>query len=283
MKSLYYILGIALLFLVTSCAVTESMILREDGSGKFAFELDASELMALGGEKSTSDKPQTMDSIISFKQILAEKKDSIAKLSPEEQARIKKMENFNMHVVLNEPEGVMKYSFYTEFKKIAELNEVMGDFKEVASNSGSLNQQFGGMGSLMGENKSKATFIYDGKNFTKKVELIVFEDPEPSEVEEVVEIYEVREDDENEVEYVAEEDNYEEELQPLTEGLEESMGMIMEQTKFKVKYTFPKPVKKVHSSYEVLYSDYWKTITIEMPIKVYMEGVDKSNLEVEFE
>lgn len=268
MKTLHYIIGIVLLFLATSCAMTESLILNDNGSGIYSLDLDASELMALGGNKSTSDKPQIMDSIISFKDILAEKKDSIAKLSPEEQERIKKMENFNMRLVMNEPEGVMKYSMFIDFKQLSELNEVTSNFKEIASKGNSFDKQMGGMGSMMGKSNSKVTFNFNGNSFSKKVEVVTIDESEVFEVlEEPIDTTET--------------ENYESE-ESLTEGLDKSMEMILEQTKFKIKYTFPKPVKKVHSPYEVFYSDDRKTITIEMPLKDYMNGVDKSNLEVEF-
>ena len=69
----------------------------------------------------------------------------------------------------------------------------------------------------------------------------------------------------------------------LGNQINESMEMMFAQSNFKVKYTFPKSVKKVKSDYNVMYSEDRKTIIIEVPFKDYMENVEKSNLEVEFE
>jgi hypothetical protein len=64
--------------------------------------------------------------------------------------------------------------------------------------------------------------------------------------------------------------------------MKESMEMIYGQSSFKVVYQFPKAVKKI-SMPNALYSDDRKTITIEYPLKDYMENPDKLNFEVEFQ
>ena len=82
-----FILFVALTFV--SCQITETMELNEDGTGRMSIEMDMSEVMAFGGmiEDSTITR---MDTIISMREILEEKKDSISQLSKKEQAKLKK-------------------------------------------------------------------------------------------------------------------------------------------------------------------------------------------------
>lgn len=58
--------------------------------------------------------------------------------------------------------------------------------------------------------------------------------------------------------------------------------MFYMQSSFKIVYEFPKPVKKV-SVANALYSEDRKTITIEYPLKDYMENPTSLNFEVEFQ
>ena len=64
--------------------------------------------------------------------------------------------------------------------------------------------------------------------------------------------------------------------------MKESMEMIYGQSDFKIVYQFPKAVKSV-SIPNALFSDDRKTVTIEYPLKDYMESPDKLNFEIEFQ
>ena len=64
--------------------------------------------------------------------------------------------------------------------------------------------------------------------------------------------------------------------------MKESMEMVFLESNFKVVYQFPKPVKKV-SNKTTLYSEDRKTITIEYPLKDYMEKPSSLTLDVEFQ
>ena len=102
--------GLVLVVLtVLSCNFTEEMTLNEDGSGRMSVSFDGSELMQMAGEEMKSTNEQAVDSIISFKELMEEKKDSIAQLSPEEQAEIKKLEPFSLHMIMNPDSKEMKF------------------------------------------------------------------------------------------------------------------------------------------------------------------------------
>lgn len=68
----------------------------------------------------------------------------------------------------------------------------------------------------------------------------------------------------------------------LAASMKESLDMFYTQSNFRVVYEFPKAVKKV-SIDNALYSEDRKTITIEYPLKDYMENPASLNFEVEFQ
>lgn len=261
MKSVKNIVLLLSFILFTNCAITESLVMNEDGSGKYLFEIDASQLMAMGGKSQFSKKDsekesKDVDSIVSFKQMFAEKQDSISKLPKEEQERLKKLENFKMHLLVNEKSEKINYSLFTDFNSISELDNLMSPLKSLTTFGGSQDKMISDMTGTTPNTNAIQQFFYDGKIFKKK--LIADKKMEFKEKENV-------EGDE------------------LGNQINESMEMLFAQSNFKVKYTFPKSVKKVKSDYDVMYSEDRKTIIIEVPFKDYMENVEKSNLEVEFE
>ncbi|TXN38383.1 hypothetical protein FVB32_08840 [Flagellimonas hymeniacidonis] len=115
--------------LTASCNFTEEIFLQEDGSGKLSINFDGSELMEMAGEEMMKSNEKAIDSLISFKDMLEEKKDSIAALPPEEQAKLKRLEPFNMHMVMNPEEKVMKFDLFSEFKNVSEVNDAFNAFQ----------------------------------------------------------------------------------------------------------------------------------------------------------
>lgn len=271
MKLIKLFLATAFIFSVSSCTITEKLIVNENGSGKFSYDIDGSKMMSMvGGAMKSEEKPnkkkvkkdkpgKDIDSTFTFKELFASKQDSIAKLSPEEQAKIKKMERFSVHMVMNEEKGIMNYSMFTDFKSVAELQDVMSPVESMKT----LNPagKAGGMGMASGaiEDNSSMKFFYDGKKFKKEVAKIEKKKEEP------------KGETGEESEALAEEMK-----------LKQSMEMFYDQSNFKVVYQFPKAVKKI-SVENALFSADRKTITIEYPLKEYMENPDKLNFDVEFE
>ena len=132
MKKLQTALIALSLIWATACNFTEEIFIEEDGSGKLSINFDGSELMAMAGEEMTKDNEKPVDSIISFREILREKKDSIAQLPKEEQEKLKKLEPFSMHMVMNPEEKVMKFEMYSDFKNIAEVNDAFNAFQQAS-------------------------------------------------------------------------------------------------------------------------------------------------------
>ncbi|WP_395044271.1 hypothetical protein [Flavobacterium sp.] len=275
MKNIKLLFAILLIVTLTSCSITEKLLINENGTGKFAYEIDGSKMISMMGSAFKDDEKETkkkkkknkdneitrdskdIDSTFTFKEIFASKKDSIAKLTPEEQEKIKRMEKFSVHMVMNEEKGIMNYSMFTDFNTIQELQNVMSPLESMQTLSPK--GQTGGfaMAPTGVEEKSATQFFYDGKTFKKSV----------AKTEKKKE--EIKSDEISEEEAAA-------------EKMKQSMEMIYDQSNFKVVYQFPKAVKKV-SIENALYSDDRKTITIEYPLKEYMESPEKLNFEVTFE
>lgn len=273
------LLAVVLLFNLTSCSITERLIIDENGGGKFAYDIDGSKMMSMMGsafkdlpnDDSKKDKKKkkakgqvaeqtkpkkVIDSTFTFKELFASKQDSISKLPAEEQAKIKKMERFSVRTIVDEEKGIMNYSMFTDFKSVSELQDMMSPMESMKSISPN-GQKAGGLGMAPSNlnDDSSTKYFYDGKKFTKTVSKK--EKPKS----------EIKEDDAASVE---------------ANKIAESMSMFYDQSNYKVVYQFPKPVKKV-SVENALYSEDRKTITIEYPLKDYMENPNKLNFEVEFQ
>lgn len=267
MKYIKLLSALFFVFSFSSCTITEKMILNENGSGKFAYNIDGSKMMSMMGsafkgesndaKKDKKDKKgKVIDSTFTFKELLASKKDSIAKLTPEEQGKIKKMEKFIMHMEMDEEKGIMNYSMFTDFNSISELQDLMSPLQSMKSLTPGGGSKIMGANAGLPEDNSSTKFYYDGKSFKKSVAKIK------------------NKKEEEKTEAASEDD--------LGGKMKESMEMIYGQSSFKVVYQFPKSVKKISIPY-ALYSDDRKTITIEYPLKEYMENPDKLNFEVEFQ
>jgi len=274
MKNIKLLFALLFIFTLTSCSITEKLIMNENGSGKFIYDIDGTKMMSMMGnafkgddkEDAEKNKKETVsrknkkviDSTFTFKEMFASKQDSISKLSPEEQAKIKKMERFSVRTIINEEKGIMSYSMFTDFNSISELDNVMSPIESMKSISPT-GQKSGGMGMAPNaiEDNSSTSFFYDGKTFKKTVAKIEKKE-------------EIKEEDEE-----GSEDD-------VANKMKESFDMFYEQSSFKVVYQFPKAVKKI-SIENALFSEDRKTITIEYPLKEYMENPDKLNFDVVFE
>lgn len=247
---LYKLLSFSfLLAIFTSCTFTENIYINDNGSGKFSVDLDGSSMMAMAGdqlgEQMGADAKKNIDSTFTFKQLIEEKKDSISKLSPEAQKEIKKLENFVFNIKMNGEQKQFLMNIATDFKNVNELQDILQTMSTLQKLEGgaSPSNPFAGLG----DNKSKLSYTYDGKKFSRKAII---------------------------------------DKQKLTEKAADSTAdmskMIFASSNYIIKYHFPKKIKKV-SNPNALFSEDRKTITIQYPFTDYMENPDKLNFDVEFE
>ena len=161
-------LGLLLAFFATSCNFTENITVNNDGSGTATFAMDGSQLMAFGAGQMGEAANKKIDSLITFKEIFAKKKDSIAKLPKAEQDRLKALENLSVHVLVDAEEGQLNFDIINNFKKVSEVSDAMHNFRELAKSQDS--QKAEALGFL--NNHSTVKYSYDGKAFKKNVEVL---------------------------------------------------------------------------------------------------------------
>ncbi len=124
-----FVLAISLV----SCQFTETMLMNEDGSGTMTIEVNMNEMMSFGGAAVMDSVAVKMDTIISIKQFLEKKKDSISQLSTAEQLKLKKLENFNVHINMNSETSEMVYDISTKFKSISEANDILNGLEQAGN------------------------------------------------------------------------------------------------------------------------------------------------------
>jgi len=247
-KFFSFVFGLMTLFL-TSCNFSEDVYINEDGSGKISFSFDGSQLMQMAGDKMKDGTEKAIDSTFSFKEIYDEKRDSIAKLSEDDQAKFKKLENFNMHMVMNPDTQVMKFELFTEFNDASEMQnmfEAMSAFSDLEGAKKGKEQPVNDPGNPLNKLDNTATeldYAFDGKTFTRKVKIL---DPEAHE--------------------------------KGADSIKDMMAMFGSST-YKLNYHFPRPVKSV-SNENAMFSADRKTIMVEFPFATYVTDPEALNLKV---
>lgn len=141
MKRYFFFLSLVFLFVLMSCSFTETLVLQEDGSGRMSILLDASETMSLNSEMPKEQDNQDLDTIISFKELFNEKKDSIVLLPLEEQERLQKLEKFNLRMVMSSEKQQFLYDVFVDFKKVSEANNLFQALEQSGALSNSSSTQ----------------------------------------------------------------------------------------------------------------------------------------------
>jgi hypothetical protein len=241
MKIRFYLLALVGIFF-TSCQITENVYVNDDGSGKLSFDIDASGVMAMAGDKMGSEKD--MDSTFTFKQLFEAKKDSISKLSADEQARLKKMENVSVSMKMSGADKQFLISMFMDFKKADELMDMMQAMNSMKPKEAMpADTPFSALGNA---DATELKFSYDGSSFKRSVII------------------------KDKAAVAAAKD---------TTGMTQ---MMFAGSNYTLKYHFPRKVKSV-SNTQAMFSEDRKTVTIQYPFTEYLENPDKLNLEVVLE
>lgn len=280
MKYLKFLLVCLFITTFQSCKITENLLIEEDGSGKFSYDIDASPIMEIAGsafsedkksskkknrKKSSSTEKKAVDSTFTFKEIFAEKKDSIAKLSPEEQERIRKLENFSVRILMNEEAKQMSYSLFSDFKTIEQLKDMTSPITTLKGAGVAPANSQTAMAPKEAQENSVTSYSYDGKLFKRVV----------SELEK----QEIVEQNDDLTKELSEEEI---EAQKLAEGMTKAMEEVLGKSSYKVVYTFGKPIKKISIPNAVLSEDK-KSVTIDYLFEDYIKKPKMLDVEIEFE
>lgn len=244
MKMRLFVMAILVSLLFTSCQITENVYLEEDGSGKIAFDVDASGLMEIVGGQLGEAGNKNVDSTFTFKQLFHEKKDSISKLPQAEQDRLKKLENMSVNMKMNPVAQEFKLSLFSNFKKADELQDMMEALKSMKDFEKKAEESANSFEDMMQTNGNVSLkYAYDGKTFKRMVKII---DPK---------LQEQRRD---------------------TTGI---MKMMFASSQYTIKYHFPRKVKSV-SDPKALFSEDRKTVTIPYALSDYIAKPEVISFEV---
>ena len=235
-----------LAFTATSCQFSETMVMNEDGSGTMSVEVNLNEMMAFGGMGMTDSMKVKMDTIVSMKQFMEEKKDSISKLSMADQQKLKKLENFNIHMKMDSETSEMVYDISTQFKNISEANDILNGLEQ-ASNL--MPDQDSNSGMKKEENSPEVI----GVNYSFKKGVFKRDA------------------------YIKDEKQHQQQVDSMQQA-EAFMGG----SNYTLNYTFPKKIKKT-SNPEATFSADKKTVSVEAPFIAYFKNPDLLDLEVELE
>jgi len=128
------ILLIALMSVVfVACNFKEEIYFNEDGTGKMSISFEGGELMQMLPDSDSLQIQKAIDSTIVFKHMLSENKDSIAQLSQEQQAKLKRLEPFSLHMKVEPENGVMNFDMFTDFQDVSEMNAAFNTFQNASS------------------------------------------------------------------------------------------------------------------------------------------------------
>lgn len=231
-------------FLLVSCQFTETMVLNEDGSGRMNVQVNMDEMLSFGGMGFDTTAVQ-VDTIIVIKQFLEAKKDSIATLSEAEQKRLKKLEDYTLHMVMDTEASQLEMEVYRDFKNINEVANLMDGLNEGAA----------------------LLPTVDNKK----------DDDSTSSPETVGVLYSFEKNVFKRDAYIIDPELHQKKVDSM-----QSAKAFMSGMSYNLKYTFPKKIKK-SSVEDATYSLDGKTIEVHRSFVDYLENPDILDVEVELE
>lgn len=244
MKKLILLLGIT--SILASCQIRETMILNEDGSGKMSLSIDLNEMMAFSQATEADSTRVNVDTIVRMKDVLVQKKDSIAQLTKENQEELKRLENFNFRSMVNYDTNEMLMDVFLDFKDISEADELMNAFQQ----SGAFMKGLGNEVDLEDDDDSSdvvaVKFQYKKGKFIRDA-------------------------------YIVDKEKHRVQMDSMKQAESFLKGMT-----YRLEYTFPNRIKSASIQDAKLSLD-GKTIEIQRSFVEYMRNPDILDLEVELE
>jgi len=257
MKKIILLFIFSFALFLTSCEIKEEITFNEDGSGEIYFGYNMSKLLEeLPDQKQKKTPKKAIDSIIDFNTLLNDPKfkDSIAKASDEEKAKLETLRNLKMHIIADEANKKMEFGFHFAFKNIDSIKDVFKDLKN-AQEVTKLNKKTAmakdkpTFNSLTGENQ-KVTYKYDGQFFSRTVALKK----------------ELSKKDKTEIDKSLKNDD-------------NPFDKILNNLKYTIVLNFPKKIKKINVK-NAVFSNHKKTVTLTYNLEDFMLRPESINLKV---
>jgi hypothetical protein len=242
-----------------SCKVSENITFKPDNTGEISYDIDGGQFIAyfknMGGKDSTSKssssasssmtglKKSKMDTVFNFSDILSKKKDSISKLSTQEQAVLKMLEKCTMKISVDESVNKLLFSINYAFKDINEAQNMMSTLNH-ADKATEKNASLTKKKTNLGEG-TKIVYSYKNNTFTRTETIsdkVLFQKSQ-------------KEADES--------------------------AMFLQPSTFTFNYNFPKPIKSAKVAGASVTFD--KTnFSYSLPYLDYLKNPEKYKIEIEF-
>ena len=260
MKKILFLLALVLL---SSCSITERLIILPNEEVKIAHEIDMSQMLVMaksmgdGGDTEDLSNKKKQDTVFSFKSILEEKKDSIALLPMDEQIKLLALEKYHFKMEMDESQDQFLMTIFADFSSIDEFKNVMA-FDEVLNNSNV--NPLGGkkLPSNLAAYNLKTTYNFDGQVFKRTS--IKNEVPESN--QEKTEAFDPENPD-------------------MSQVLEMAKEMPIEMT-YKLNYRFAKRIRSTSVKNAKISADRLM-VDFEFDMKTYETDPEFLNLEIYFE
>ncbi len=247
-----FLLLVLSLTLLTSCQLTEEVTFDAKGSGIYSLNIDMSQMMAMGNEMSHKNDslkskkiPEKKDTIISIAKFLEKNKDSIKKLSQEEQAALNALKDAKIRIALDEAKDQMLMQYIIPFKNVKDLSTINDKLKQL--NKLNKNKTDKGLNDLQKKMpQAKVTYKFSKHKFRRIVT--------PASKK----------------------------AQKTDTTKNDQMTQMLGMFSYKLIYHFPYKIKSVSYDKALLTAD-GKTLIIEMPMNTLVEDPELLDFEVRFE
>ncbi|ASV31012.1 hypothetical protein [Maribacter cobaltidurans] len=166
-KKVFFAIFLTVFFI--ACNFTEEIHLNKDGSGKMNIGFDGSEMLQMIPASDSLSTKEVIDSTLVFKDFLREKKDSIAQLPIEEQEKLKKLEPFSIHMVVDEPNGVMNFDMFSDFKNVSDVNDAFNAFQNASTIGPSAGDA--SMPKKSSDGATQVSYSFNGNKFVRETEI----------------------------------------------------------------------------------------------------------------
>ena len=240
------LLLLVVVFTFVSCQFTETLTINEDGSGRMSMNIDMKEMMAMTQSMGMDSTTVKMDSTVAFKDLLKEKKDSIAKLPKADQEKLRKLKDYKIRTVMDPETSDLYIDVFVDFKNIEEANNLMNSLNQA---SAIIPEAPGSNAEVKSDPSSDVLgvrYAYKGNKFSRDA-------------------------------YIKDEAAYKKQKDSL-----KSAEMFMNSMNYTLKYTFPKKIKS-SSIEDASYSLDGKTIIVELSFMDYFKNPDILDLQIELE
>jgi len=219
MKKIIFLISV--FSVLVSCKIQETIAVNELNEVDLKYGFDFSPMLKLGKkEGEAKQNGKVYDTVLDFKALLAEHKDSIAKLPDSVRTQLEFLADFDIHMKVDESKDIFLYEMGMKLASFDALSKDMNPFKSIGALSKMDKSLAMGADKADDDNENyETTYTYNSHYFEKKIVSKVKKEKEKQKISENEELG----DDE------------------FSKQLKEAL----KECSYVMKYTFPKKIKSV--------------------------------------